>query len=166
MGKIIAIAALRGGVGKTTMTLNLAQMLSEMGKKVLTVDFDSLASLTFRYKERNEAAFDLVPSSDYLAKSQDIWREKYDYIVFDTAPSVDESTAKALELADEVIIPVVSEFEDLMEIHELKQVIAKIKNVAEEDVCVMESTIPWVKDGVCDDRVAEGYRELTKKITE
>lgn len=46
MGKIIVIGSQKGGVGKTTTTLNLAYSLREMGKKVLTVDFDSQANLT------------------------------------------------------------------------------------------------------------------------
>ena len=46
MGKIMVIGSQKGGVGKTTTTLNLAYSLKEMGKKVLTVDFDSQANLT------------------------------------------------------------------------------------------------------------------------
>lgn len=49
MGKIIVIGSQKGGVGKTTTTFNLAYALSKMGKKVLTVDFDSQANLTTCY---------------------------------------------------------------------------------------------------------------------
>ncbi|RUT02806.1 hypothetical protein DSM106972_057260 [Dulcicalothrix desertica PCC 7102] len=74
--KTIAIYHNKGGVGKTTVSINLAAALSNKGKKVLLVDIDSQANTTFaaglvkfQFDEdddlRDRNVYHLLESGDY-----------------------------------------------------------------------------------------------------
>ncbi len=77
MGKTIAIANQKGGVGKTTTTINLAACLAELGHTVLVIDIDpqgnTSSGLGINKKKLKATVYDLILNEvkldDVLTKS-------------------------------------------------------------------------------------------------
>lgn len=69
MAKIIAVVNHKGGVGKTTTTVNLGAALSRLGKRILLVDMDSQQNLTtslMKEEDVSKSIFDSLMQNEPL----------------------------------------------------------------------------------------------------
>src|SRR5213592_1409535 len=183
--QVIAFANQKGGVAKTTTTLNLGVAFAERGLKVLCIDLDPQGNLTMSQGMNPDAIersmFDVlvhrVPISDVietvevdiavasidlagaeLALSALIGREraldkalveirdKYDFVLIDTPPSLGLLTINAFVAAQGVIVPVQCEYLSLRGLVQLENTLAMVRENLNPHVRV-EGIVPTMYDG-------------------
>ena len=107
---IISITSLKGGVGKSTITQNLAVTFAHIGHKVCIVDADTNQSSMKWAGLREENMPNIMVSGQQddvaLLKNVKLLNQDYDIVLIDGTPSLSKTTSKILLLADLVIIPI------------------------------------------------------------
>jgi chromosome partitioning protein len=182
--RVIVFANQKGGVAKTTTTLNLGVAFKELGYRVLIVDLDPQGNLTMSQGmnpdsiERSmfdvlvhrlpitevvhRAEVDIAVASIDLAgaelalssligreraleKSLVEVRDRYDYVLVDTPPSLGLLTINAFVAASGVIVPVQCEYLSLRGLVQLENTLAMVRENLNPDVEI-EGILPTMFD--------------------
>ena len=104
---IISFLNQKGGVGKTTLSVNVAGCLARQGHRILLIDADKQGSATTWASLREDAPFQVVSMAranmarDALKLSYD-----YDHTVIDGPPHAEEIARSCIAASDFVALPI------------------------------------------------------------
>ncbi|MBQ6664090.1 MAG: ParA family protein [Synergistaceae bacterium] len=105
----------KGGVGKTTISLILAEIAARKGLKVLAIDLDKQRNLSAMLELTN-APFSSIQVTHTLNDS--LADEDFDFFVIDTHPAQNDDVLRALKFADIVLIPILCDYQSVINLAE------------------------------------------------
>lgn len=128
--KIIAILNQKGGVGKTTLSINLARAIQLAKCKVVLIDADPQGS-SRDWNSTNEGKLLPVIGLDRKTLEADIKNiQGYEYAIIDGAPQLKEMAVAAIKSADIVLIPVQPSPLDIWATSDLIELIKERQTIA------------------------------------
>lgn len=154
MAKIILFTHQKGGVGKSTLSYNVANLLNQHAKVGL-IDWDYQGTL-LQVKELN----DQLTYIDVNRDIKKIPQADFDFIIIDTPPYIFEEINALVKLADLIVVPTQASINDLLAIDKTVQII-KENDAIDRSVIVFNRI---KSNSSLKDKLAENFNELNVPI--
>ncbi|KAF0183370.1 MAG: chromosome partitioning protein [Caulobacteraceae bacterium] len=157
--KTLSIVSTKGGVGKTTLAVHIAVAAQKAKQKTLVIDLDPQGSAAQWAKDRVRLAeqhgrwFDTpldvrrLFANDLVEEIAAAKRQGYQLVIIDTPPHADFPAARAVEVADLVLMPVRPGYFDL---HAAKATINLVHDMRAHAFFVVNQT-PHTSPGMAAD---------------
>ncbi len=114
---IISVTNLKGGVGKSTISQNLAVWFAHQGKKVCILDTDMEQRTSMRWAGLRSGDVPDVPvfgvESKQIIKTSSAQANLYDVVIIDGTPQLGETALATLMASDLVLVPITPSAFDL-----------------------------------------------------
>lgn len=154
MAKIILFTHQKGGVGKSTLSYNVANLLNQHAKVGL-IDWDYQGTL-LQVKELN----DQLTYIDVNRDVKKIPQADFDFIIIDTPPYIFEEINALVKLADLIVVPTQASINDLLAIDKTVQII-KENDAIDRSVIVFNRI---KSNSSLKDKLTENFNELNVPI--
>lgn len=135
---LILVANEKGGVGKTTIAVNLAAMCVLAGKETLLIDTDKQESASAWASVRHES--EIVPSVTCVAKTGKVGfdlvklKDKFDVIIVDAGGRDSVEMRQAMAVCEFALIPIKPAQFDVWSLSRMAQLIEEIREKTGEPV--------------------------------
>jgi chromosome partitioning protein len=106
---IIAVTNLKGGVGKTTIAVNLAVCLAQRDYKVCVVDTDTEQRSSVKWSGQRDENLNTIPVfgvGDKLNKEIEALDKDYEFVIIDGTPQLSERANRTILASDLILIPI------------------------------------------------------------
>lgn len=106
---IIAVTNLKGGVGKTTIAVNLAVCFAKRDYKVCVVDTDSEQRSSVKWsgqRDENLVPIPVFAVGEKLNKEIEALDRDYEFVIIDGTPQLSEKANRTILASDLILIPI------------------------------------------------------------
>lgn len=132
---VLSTINLKGGVGKTTIAVNLAVAFANRGKKVCIIDTDSEQLSSVKWSGQRDDAMVRVAvsavSAEKLVREASEYAKMYDLVILDGAPQLGKLANSTLIASDVVIVPITASALDFWAMENFLERFQEAKNLKE-----------------------------------